>query len=167
MKSPIAAVVISLLLPLVYAQASPPAGRYSGILRFTKHVDGLTVTATARAVATVGSDGGLTIVLATAESPLPDVDGPSTTPSDVLRTIIAADNTCVIPGKPKPAIAPPPETSGVTVRVYLPSPVFRGTVRENGNSFSLTYTNVPTNYSYSIAPMDFTEFTYTFRRLSR
>jgi hypothetical protein len=158
MKSPIAAVVISLLLPLVYAQASPPAGRYSGILRFTKHVDGLTVTATAKAVAKVGDDGGLTIVLATAQSPLPDEDGPSTSPSDVLRTIIAADNTCVIPGKPKPGIAPPP--------LFTP-PVFRGTIRENGNSFTLTYINVPTNYSYFVAPMDFTEFTYTFRRDSR
>lgn len=158
MKSPIVAVAISLLLPFVYAQASPLPGGYSGIVKFTKHVDGLTVTATAKAVAKVGSDSSLTIVLATAQSPLPDEDGSRTSPSDVLRTIIAADNTCVIPGKPKPGIEPPP--------LFAPS-VFRGTIRENGNSFSLTYTNVPKNYFYDIAPIDFTEFTYTFRRVSR
>ena len=168
MKIPIAALLMSLLGSLVCVQAAPPAGRYSGVLKLTKHVDGLTATATVRAVATVGASGGLTIVLATAQSPLPDVTGPGTTPSDVLRTTINADNSCIIPGKatPKSGTTPSAQTSEGTVSAELPDPIFRGVVRTSGSNFGLAYTDIPTNYNYLVAPMNFTEFNYSFRRVS-
>lgn len=172
MKSPLAALFVSLLVPLVCAQAAPKAGRYSGILKVTKHVDGLIAIATAKAVANVGPAGELTIVLATAQSPFPDLTGhiPIPGPGDVLRTTIKSDNTCIIPGKPQPAIAPPPEASGAIVSVQLPSriePVFSGAIRLHGNSFRLTYTDVPTNDASLIGLTTFTEFTYSFHRISQ
>jgi hypothetical protein len=166
MKSQIAAFAICLLTSSICAQAAPPPGRYSGILRLTKHVDGLNVTASVRAVATVSAKGGLTIVLATAQSPLPDIDAPGTTPADVLRTTITAENSCVIPGKPKPFAQPSAPLSEPALSPKVLDPVFSGTVRTNGKTFSLTYTDIPTNYEYVIRPLNFTEFTYTFRQVS-
>ena len=164
MKSPIPGLLISLLIPLMCAEAAPPAGQYAGFLKLTKHVDGLAATATVRAVATVGPSGGLTIVLATAQSLLPDATGLSTTLSDVLRTTIAADNSCVILGKPQPAAAPLPEALGVSIEFVRP--IFIGAIRTNGNNFSLTYTDIAANYPSLAAVVDFTEFTYSFRRVS-
>ena len=164
MKSPIPGLLISLLIPLICAEATPPAGQYAGFLKLTKHVDGLAATATVRAVAKVGPSGGLTVVLATAQSLLPDATGLSTTLSDVLRTTIAADNSCVILGKPQPAAVLPRE--GFEGPGESPKPIFNGTIRTNGNNFSLTYTDIAANYPSIAAIVDFTEFTYSFRRVS-
>ena len=164
MKSQIVAFVAFLHVLLVCTHAAPPSGRYYGFLKLTKHVDGLTATTTVRAVAMVGTSGELTIVLATAQSPLPDASWPSTTPSDVLRTTIAADNTCVIPSKPQPAKASSPEGPEGTVSVQIPVPIFRGAIRLNENSFSLSYRDIPANVSFFVAPTTFTEFSYFFRR---
>lgn len=164
MKSPIPGLLISLLIPLICAEATPPAGQYAGFLKLTKHVDGLAATATVRAVAKVGPSGGLTVVLATAQSPLPDATGLSTTLSDVLRTTIAADNSCVILGKPQPAKTTPPEALGDSSEFVRP--IFIGTIRTTGNNFSLTYTDIAANYPSFAPVVDFTEFTYSFRRVS-
>jgi hypothetical protein len=168
MKSPSAALALFLFVFCECAHAMPPAGRYAGMLKVTKHVDGLTATVNVRAFATVGPEGSLTIVLATMPSPLPD----ATNPSDVLRTTISAELSCVIPGKPltPSATASTPSDPGnpshIIFTATLPIPVFRGAIQVNANRFSLQYTDVPTNYVYAIAPRTFTDFSYTFHRVA-
>ncbi len=74
------------LVFLLSARAEPPsAGRYTGLLKMTKHLNGMEVVSSLKAVATLTDTGNLTILLATPQSPVPEAVAPSGILSCILR----------------------------------------------------------------------------------
>lgn len=166
-----------LLIFTASSHAGPQEGRYTGVLRLTKIVDGVEIITSVKAAASVRSDGLLTIVLATATTPIPESVPLGGTPKDVLRAQIKTDGTCILPIN-LPAHLP--STSGVFwvwPPISLPAQPdeqFRGRISTKGNTFTLSYNNIPIppvppdpNTLQGFSYTSLTKFDYTFRLIRR
>ena len=142
-------------------KVAPPAGQYIGFLQVTKHVDGVIASSKVRANASVSSDGLLTVVLATLQSPtpqdlLPNSADPSLEkgPTDVLRASFSGSTDSILIEFPQPTRPGFPIT-------YTPYPA---QVSIEVNRFRLSYTDPARGLSSPPQHQRVTQFEYSFRR---
>jgi hypothetical protein len=140
---------------------APPAGRYAGVLRVTKKVDGVIASTTTQANASVSKDGLLTVVLATLQNPTPQDTRPDSTdptaekgPTDVLRAYFSTARDSILIEFPQ-SVAP-----GANIK-YTPYPA---QVTIDSTRFALSYTDPANGLSSPPLTQRVTQFEYTFRR---